>query len=145
MLWLLKWIPVTYFYIIVFIGIGAFALTYLIRFLPIPGIYVYRTLIQWISIGIISIGCFALGLVFDESSYTSRIKEMEEKVAAAEKQSKEQNVKIVEKLVTKTQVIKEKADAEVKYIDREIVKYDGSCVIPTEFVKAVNDAAGAPK
>ena len=76
---------------------------------------------------------------------------MEEKVAAAEAQSKQENVKIVEKIVTKTQVIKTRGQDIVKYVDREIVKYDtkfapgGECEIPKEFIKAHNDAAEAPK
>jgi predicted nucleotidyltransferase len=62
-----------------------------------------------------------------------------------------ENVKIVEKIVTKTQVVKVKGEEVVKYIDREIVKYDvkfaqgGQCEIPKEFYKSLNDAAEAPK
>ena len=76
---------------------------------------------------------------------------MEEKVAASEVQSKEENVKIVTKLITKTQVIKTRGEDIVKYVDREVIKYDtkfapgGECEIPKEFIKAINDAAEPPK
>jgi len=76
---------------------------------------------------------------------------MQDKVAAAEVQSKEENVKIVEKVVTKTQVIRTRGEDIIKYVDREVVKYDtkfapgGECEIPKEFIKALNDAAEAPK
>jgi hypothetical protein len=57
----------------------------------------------------------------------------------------------VEKVVTKTQIIKTRGEDIVKYIDREIVKYDekfakgGVCEIPQEFIDAHNRAAEAPK
>ena len=91
------------------------------------------------------------GAIHDNDAWEARVKEMQDKVAAAEAQSKEENVKIVEKLVTKTQVIRTRGEDIVKYVDREIVKYDekfakgGVCEIPQEFIKAHNDAAEAPK
>ena len=91
------------------------------------------------------------GAIYDNNAWEAKVKEMEAKVAAAEAQSKEENVKIVEKVVTKTQVIKTRGEEIVKYVDREVVKYDtkfapgGECEIPKEFIKALNDAAEAPK
>ena len=91
------------------------------------------------------------GAIHDNEAWETRVKEMQEKVATAEAQSKEENVKIVEKVITKTQVIKTRGQDIVKYVDREIVKYDekfakgGICEIPQEFIKAHNDAAEAPK
>ena len=91
------------------------------------------------------------GAIHDNEAWEARVKEMQDKVAAAEAQSKEENIKIVEKVVTKTQVIKTRGQDIVKYVDREIVKYDekfakgGVCEIPQEFIKAHNDAAEAPK
>jgi hypothetical protein len=79
------------------------------------------------------------------------VKEVEAKLAIAEQQSKEENVKIETKVITKTQVIRTRGKDIVKYVDREIVKYDtkfapgGVCEIPKEFIKAHNDAAEAPK
>ena len=99
----------------------------------------------------IAIGTFMSGAIYDNNAWEDRVKEMKAKVAAAEVQSKEENVKIVEKVVTKTQVIKTRGQDIVKYVDREIVKYDtkfapgGECEIPKEFIKAINDAAEAPK
>jgi hypothetical protein len=83
--------------------------------------------------------------------WRERVAEMEAKVAAAEEQSKKENTKIVTKLVTKTQIVRTRGEDIVKYVDREVVKYDtkfaagGECEIPKEFIKAHNDAAEAPK
>ena len=63
----------------------------------------------------------------------------------------EENIKIVEKVVNKVQIVKTRGQDIVKYVDREIVKYDtkfapgGVCEIPKEFVEAHNRAAEAPK
>jgi hypothetical protein len=111
----------------------------------------YKTPIQLGSIAAIVIGTFMAGAIHDNEAWEARVKEMEEKVAAAEAQSKEENVKIVTKVVTKTQIVRTRGEDIVKYVDREIVKYDtkfapgGICEIPKEFIKAHNDAAEAPK
>lgn len=91
------------------------------------------------------------GAIHNNESWEARVKEMEEKIAVAEEKSKEENVKIVEKVVNKVQIIKTRGEDIVRYVDREIVKYDekfakgGACEIPKEFIKAHNDAAEVPK
>jgi hypothetical protein len=73
------------------------------------------------------------------------------KLAKAEAESQKENVKIVEKIVTKTQIVKERGADIIRYVDREVVKYDtkfapgGVCEIPNEFIKAHNDAAEQTK
>jgi hypothetical protein len=144
-MWILKWLPDWIFYGILFIGILGYTTTYLLKFIPIPAIYMYKTPIQLVSIALIVFGVFMAGAIHNEEAWLARVREMEAKVAEAQVKSAEENVKIIEKVVTKTQIIKEKADNNIKYIDREIVKYDNTCVIPKEFVNAHNDAAEAPK
>ena len=57
----------------------------------------------------------------------------------------------VEKIVKQTEYITTRGKDIVKYVDREVVKYDtkfasgGQCEIPKEFIKALNDAAEVPK
>ena len=70
---------------------------------------------------------------------------MELKVAAAEAQSAKENIKVVEKVVNKVQIVRQRGDDIIKYVDREITKYDNQCVIPKEFVEAHNKAAEAVK
>jgi hypothetical protein len=66
---------------------------------------------------------------------------MEAKVAKAEQESKEANSKIESKVETVKQKIIQKQVVVKQYIDREVVKYDNSCVIPKEFVEVHNKAA----
>ena len=151
-MWILQWLPNWIFYAVLIAGVFGLVVSYfLLKFIPIPAIYVYKTPIQLGSIAAIVIGTFMAGAIHDNESWEARVREMEEKVAAAEAQSKEENVKIVEKVVTKVQVVKTRGQDIVKYVDREIVKYDtkfapgGVCEIPKEFIEAHNRAAEAPK
>jgi hypothetical protein len=131
------------------VGITGIILGFFIKFIPI--VNTYRLPIQIASIIIFCTGIYWQGGYSVEQAWRERVEEMEAKVTAAEAASKETNTKIVTKVVTKTQVIRTRGADIVKYVDREIVKYDtkfapgGECEIPKEFIKALNDAAEQPK
>ena len=148
-MWILKFLPDWIFYAILVAGLLGLLLTYVMKFIPF--VYMYRTPIQVGSILAIVIGTYMAGAISNEEAWLARVKEIEDKVAAATVQSKEENVKIVEKLVKKTEYITRRGQDIVQYVDREIVKYDtkfapgGICEIPKEFIEAHNRAAEAPK
>lgn len=148
-MWILSWLPNWIFYGIFFAGLLGLLATYVMKFIPF--VYVYRTPIQAISILAIAIGTYMSGAISNEESWQTKVKEMEAKVAAAEIESQKENVKIVERVVKKTEYITRKGQDIVKYVDREVVKYDtkfmpsGQCELPKEFIKALNDAAEPPK
>jgi uncharacterized membrane protein len=148
-MWILQWLPNWIFYGIFFAGLIGLLATYIMKFIPL--VYVYRTPIQAVSVILIALGTYMSGAISNEESWQSRVKEMEAKVEAAAVESAQENVKIVEKVVKKTEYIKTRGQDVVKYIDKEIVKYDtkflpgGQCEIPKEFIEAHNKAAEAPK
>ena len=117
----------------------------------IPVINQYRIPAQVLGIALLVAGVYWRGGYAIEMEWRERVAEVEARVAAAEAKSAEENVKIVTKVVTKTQVIRTRGETITKYIDREIVRYDekfakgGMCEIPQEFIKAHNSAAEAPK
>ena len=148
-MWILQWLPNWIFYAIFFAGLLGLLATYVMKFIPF--VYVYRTPIQAISILAIAIGTYMSGAISNEESWQAKVKEMEAKVAAAEIESQKENVKIVEKIVKKTEYITRRGQDIIQYVDREVVKYDtkfapsGVCELPNEFIKAINNAAEAPK
>ena len=144
-MWLLNWLPDWIFYAVGLVGLVGLFSTYLLRFIPIPAIYMYKTPIQMVSIVLIAFATYMSGGIANESKWNAKVKEVEVKVAAAEVESAKQNVKIVEKVVKKTEYITKKGNDVIQYVDREIVKYDSSCVIPKEFIKAHNDATDLNK
>lgn len=107
----------------------------------------YRTPIQLVSIGAIIFGTYMAGAIANEEAWLAKVRELEVKVAIAEEQAKTKNVEIQEKIVTKTQVVKEKGDDIIKYVDREvvkkeeIVKYIENCPVPKDIIELHNAAA----
>jgi len=148
-MWILQWLPNWIFYGIFFVGLLGLLATYVMKFIPF--VYMYRTPIQAVSVLAIAIGTYMSGAISNEEAWRARVKEMEAKVEAAAVESAQENVKIVEKIVKKTEYITRRGQDIVKYIDKEIVKYDtkflpgGQCEIPKEFIEAHNKAAEAPK
>jgi energy-coupling factor transporter transmembrane protein EcfT len=135
--------------IVLLLGILLTVTAFFIRRIPV--INQYRIPAQVLGIALLVIGVYWRGGYAIEMEWRERVAEVEARVAAAEAKSAEENVKIVTKVVTKTQVIRTRGETITKYIDREIVRYDekfakgGMCEIPQEFIKAHNSAAEAPK
>jgi hypothetical protein len=140
-MWILKWLPDWIFYGLIVVGLLGYAVTYLLRLIPIPAIYIYRTPIQIVSIALVVIGTFMSGAMHNDAQWLARVKELEEKIAIVEQKSEVVNTEIVTKIIVKTQYIKQKGEDIIKYVDKEIIKYDNSCVIPKEFVDTINKAA----
>ena len=101
----------------------------------------YRKPIQIVSLLAIVFGTFMSGAIYDNEAWEARVKEMEAKVAKAEVESKAANEKINDKVEKVKEKIVQKQVVVKQYIDREIVKYDNTCVIPKEFVEVHNKAA----
>jgi energy-coupling factor transporter transmembrane protein EcfT len=148
-MWILSFLPDWIFHAVVIAGFLAVILGTFLKSIPL--INKYALLLKIVGYFVLALGIFLEGGIHTERIWQARVKEVEAKLAIAEQQSKEENVKIVNKVVTKTQIIRTRGNDIVKYVDREIVKYDtkfapgGQCEIPKEFIKAINDAAEAPK
>jgi len=147
-MWILSITPVWVFHAITLAGIIGIIAGFLLAFIPF--IRQYKLPIQVISIVLLVSGIFMEGAMLNEQVWLLKVAEMEQKMAEAEAKSAQENVKLVEKIVVKKEYIKSRGRDIVKYIDKEIVKYDtkfmpgGQCEIPGEFYKALNDAAQEP-
>ena len=133
-MWFLQFLPHWIFYFILILGIIGFVAQ---RFIP----SYYKTLVFSISLLSLVFGLFMLGAIYENKSWVAKVKEMELKIAEDETKSQSENVKIVEKIIYQDRIIKQKGQDIVKYIDREIVKYDSQCVIPSEVINVLNDAS----
>jgi hypothetical protein len=140
-MWILKFLPDWIFYGIFLVGLIGFAATYLFKYIPIPFIYMYRKPIQIGSVLAIIFGTFMSGAIYDNEAWLDRVKEMEAKVAKAEEESKVANEKIDNKVLQAKEKIVQKQVVVKQYIDREVTKYDNTCVIPKEFIEVHNKAA----
>lgn len=141
-MWLLNWLPEWFFYALGIIGLVGIFVTY-IPFIP----KIYKIPVQILSIVLVATSVYMAGAISNEQEWQLRVKEMEAKAAKAEAESQKVNTKIVTKLVKRTEVVRVKGQEVIKYIDREVTKYDskfapgGECEIPKEFIKSINNAA----
>ena len=148
-MFILSILPEWVFHAITIAGILGTVIGFVLGMIPVIKTYIIP--IRVISLLLLSFGLYLEGGLADYKVWEARVKEVEAKLAQAEVQSAKENTKIVIKVITKTQIVKTRGQDIVRYVDREIVKYDekfakgGICEIPKEFIKAHNDAAEAVK
>jgi uncharacterized protein YqfA (UPF0365 family) len=133
-MWILKFLPDWFFYVLLFIGIFGLIIS---KFIP----SYYKTTVQATCAFFVVFGVYMAGAISNNNEWIARVKELEAKIAQAEAESSKTNTKIVEKVVVKREYYKQKGNDVIQYIDREVVKYDNTCKIPPEFIEAHNKAA----
>lgn len=119
--------------------ITCFLLKHLIRF--VPTLAPHAKIAQIASIALLLSGVYFKGGYSSEMAWRERVREMEARVAQAEKESQAANDKLAEGGKEKIKVIREKGVIIKQYVDREVARYDNQCVIPNSVVKAHNAAA----
>lgn len=138
-MWILSFLPNAIFHWIV--GAGALAIFCSVFLGFIPLISQYKIPVRYAGVALLAIGIFFEGAIYNNEAWVERVNEMEAKVALAEEKSKDANTKIDNKVNAKQIELIEKKRVIKQYIDREVIKYDNTCVIPNEFIEAHNKAA----
>lgn len=147
-MFILSILPEWVFHAITIAGVVGLIAAFLLSFIPF--VKQYKLIIQIVSILTLTFGIFMEGAISNEQVWQLKVAELEKKMAEAEALSAKENVKIVQKVITKREYIKTRGKDIVTYIDKEVIKYDskfapgGQCEIPKEFIKAINDAAKEP-
>ena len=156
-MWIIQYLPEIVVHLIFAAGLLGIIAGFLLSF--IPAIKPYKLAIQVISLLVFTLGVYLQGALEDTKIWQKRVLELEVKVKEAEAKSAEVNTVIQEKVVTKTQVVKEKAKEITKYVDRytdrevlkempgpgrvrveEVIKYVERCSLPQDLVDAHNKA-----
>jgi len=147
-MWMLHFVPDSYLLLIVnaLLIAGAvscflnfFIINRIMRFFPPLAGFVGTA--QLISVVLLLAGVYFKGSYQTEQEWRARVAEVEAKVAKAEAEAKQANIQLDKKAEVKIKLIKQHAQIVRQYVDREITKYDNTCVIPNEFVRAHNAAA----
>ena len=144
-MWILYLLPSWYTHAVPILGIAIILISMFLK--VIPFISTYYLPLRIIGFVIFVFGIFFEGVMFSGKELESKVKELEAKVVEAQTKSVVVNTKIVEKVITKQKVIKESGEDIIKYVDKEIIKYDvkfapgGQCEIPKEFITVHNKAA----
>lgn len=134
-MWILQFVPGWIFSLIFFLGVVGYLVGK--TFSKIP----YSQIVRNMGIALIFLGTYMTGAVSNNDAWLKKVATLEKKVSELEAKSANENLKIVEKIITKREVVKEKSADIIKYVDREVVKYDSKCEIPPEVINSLNKAA----
>jgi len=122
--------------------------------LTVAGLFAHRIPVVWqyqLPFKILGIALLAAGVYFSggyavEMAWRERVAEVEAQLEEAKKESAKVNTVIETRVVTKTKVIKEKAEKIVEYVDRPVIQeFDKTCPIPREAIDVHNEAAAMNK
>jgi hypothetical protein len=132
-MWILNWLPDWLFYVMFFTGVLALVIGKIL--VPLR-LYAYPA-----GVALIIMGTWYSGGIAKDKEWKEKVAEVEAKLAIAQQASAVVNEKIITKVITKNQIIKLRGDDIVKYIDKEVIKYDNTCKIPLEVIVVHNMAA----
>ena len=154
-MWILHFLPdaliLWFCNILLLTGVVLTVAGFFVHRIPFPLLWQYQLPFKVLGIALLVLGVYFRGGYGVEMAWRERVAEVEARLKAAEEQSANENTRIETKTVNRTRLIRERGEEIVKYVDREVVKYDtkfmpgGICEIPREFIKAHNDAAEVPK
>jgi len=134
-MFLLQFLPDWLFPSLAALSLIVFIATKFIRNLP------QVQLLHYASVVLLVISLFLTGANWNNNYWLAKVKEVEQQLAVAQAESAKENTKIVEKVVTKRELVRLQGSEVIKYVDREVVKYDENCKIPEPVVEAHNKAA----
>lgn len=138
-MWFFNFIPGTLLYLMFFTSIISWGISLLLpKFL-------LQKQIKLASITMFVISIYLLGMFKVNEHWKAITKDLQQQVLIAEAKSFKVNKIIQQKTIVKTEIIKQKGENIVQYVDREVVKYNNSCVIPQEFITAHNRATEVSK
>ena len=120
-------------------GVALTAAAFFIKSIPL--INQYRIPAQVLGIALLVVGVYFRGGYAVEQVWRERVAELQAQIVVAQAASKDANVKIETRVLKKTEYITRRGQDIVQFVDREVVKYDNTCVIPDPFVQAHNRAA----
>lgn len=93
----------------------------------------------------IAFGVYMSGVIANEAKWKERVAQLEKEYAESQVKSEKVNTEVVTKYITKREIIQQRGEDQIRYIDREITKYNEICRLPKEVITIHNEAAKAPK
>jgi len=147
-MWIIDLIPSWIPYVGILVGVLIILVTSILTDV-IPAIY--NIPVKLVALLLCIFGVWFHGYSTNQEVWEEKVDQVQLELEKLRAESQTENIKLVEKVIVKTKIVKERGDEVVKYVDREVVKYDvkfapgGECDIPKEFIKAHNDAVGAVK
>jgi hypothetical protein len=101
----------------------------------------YKILVSPFALVIILFGIFYEGNYYGTKDYRARIAEMETKVDEFKVESEKVNTVIQTKYVDRVKIVKEKAEENVKIIEKIVTQYDNKCELSNAAIVLHNSAS----
>lgn len=106
----------------------------------LPFLYQYQLPFRVIGIALLTLGVYFRGGYAVEAEWRERVVELEAKLKVAEAESAKVNTVIQDRVVTKTQVIREKGQTIIERVE-VAVPVNAACPVPQEAIDVHNEAA----
>lgn len=144
--WMISLIPDTFFiwvyYVLFGLGVGFYVLSKLVTWIPMINRYKFPA--ELVGVLLFGAGAYLLGGYGTEMGWRARVAEMEAKIKDAEERSQQVTVKIQEKIVYKTKIIKQNETVYIDRIKEVATKIDEKCDVAPEALDILNKAAEDP-
>jgi hypothetical protein len=101
----------------------------------------YKILVSPFALVIILFGIFYEGNYYGTKDYRARIAEMETRVDEVKVESEKVNTVIQTKYVDRVKIVKEKAEENVKIIEKIVTQYDNKCELSNAAIVLHNSAS----
>lgn len=137
-MFLISFLPDYFIHLLLAAGVIGVVAGFLLGFIPF--ISTYKLPIQVISIIVLTFSVYLEGGISEQQRYEKEIADMKVKIANAEAMAELTNIEIVERLRIETQVIHEKGETIIKYVQKKVVEYDHLCDLP-ELIVTIHNAA----
>jgi len=134
-MWLLSFVPDWIFYGLALASFVALILATFLKVIPFIGKYAIP--IQLLSFVVLLVSVFLCGGLANEASWQLKVAKTNAEIAELKVKSEKVSTKVVTKYIDRIQVVKEKGNEIVKYINKES---DTKCELPNSFVM-LHDAA----
>lgn len=157
-MWIFTIISEAIVHIIFIIGVILTLMGFILGFIPLIG--KYKIPLQIIGLLTLIFGSYLEGGLADNKEWEYKVKEVEAQVAKVEAESANLNTQLQAALSDKKQVIKEKGDTIIKYVDKfvekeilkevpgpervkieKVIEYIEHCPVPKELLEIHNKAA----
>lgn len=147
-MWILHFLPdaliLWFCNILLLTGVALTIAGFFAHRIPFPLLWQYQLPFKILGIALLVLGVYFRGGYAVEETWRERVAEVEAKLRVVEQQSAKENTRIETRVVQKTEYITRRGSDIVQYVDREVTRYDNSCIIPQPFIQAHNRAAEAP-
>lgn len=142
-MWMLGLIPAVVWHLLLIISLLTIAFTYFLRMIPFVGANAIQ--LRFAAIVLLVLTVWMEGGIANEAKWQERVRELEARVAAAEKQAAETNTKIETVYVDRVEVVKEIQYVVRKDIERAATELDANCRISPRAIELLNQATGVKK